>query len=240
MDALPAIVLVHGSWFGGWCWRRVEDRLRAQGFRVFSPTMTGVGDRSHLLTSEITLETWITDIVQVLEAEELKDVVLVGHSFGGRVVTGVVDRVPDKVRSVLFLDSALALSGQSLMDQLSPEERAKRLASAEPSGGHSLPPLSALQLGVVDAEDQAWVNRRVTPQPLGTNTTPVVYRQPIGAGRPVTFVEFTDPSFPVSARAAAFARSNAAWNVVTIPTGHSGMITAPDAVAAILISVAQS
>ncbi len=180
------------------------------------------------------------DIVQLLEAEELEDVVLVGHSFGGRVVTGVVDRVPDRVRSVVFLDSVLALSGQSLMDQLGAEKRTKRLASAELSGGLSLPPLSALHLGVFDTEDQAWVDRRVTPQPLGTNTTPLVYREPIGAGRPVTFVEFTDPSFPVSARAAAFARSNATWSVLTVPTGHCGMITAPDAVADILVKVAYS
>ncbi len=228
VDPLPPIVLVHGSWFGGWCWRRVEDRLRAQGFRVFSPTMTGVGERRHLLGPDITLETWITDIVQVLEAEELQDVVLVGHSFGGRVVTAVADRVPDRVRSVVFLDSALAQSGQSLMDQLGPEERAKRLASSEPSGGLSLPPLTALQLGVIDPQDQAWVDRRVTPQPLGTNTSPLTYRGAIGAGRPVTFVEFTDPSFLVSARAAAFARSNPGWEVTTVPTGHCGMITAPD------------
>ena len=234
MDALPPIVLVHGSWFGGWCWRRVEDRLRPQGFKVFSPTMTGVGERSHLLTSGITLETWITDIVQVLEAEELRDVVLVGHSFGGRVVTGVTDRVSDRIRSVVFLDSALAQSGQSLMDQLGPEERAKRLASSEPSGGLSLPPPSALHFGVLNPEDQAWVDRRVTPQPLGTNTTALNYREPIGAGRPVTFVEFTNPSFPVSARAAAFARSNPSWSVVTVPTGHCGMITAPDEITEII------
>ena len=239
MTTLPTFVLVHGSWFGGWCWRRIEAPLRANGFRVFSPTMTGVGDRSHLIDRTITLDTWITDIIQLLDAEELRDVILVGHSFGGRVVTAVADRVPQRIRSVVFLDCALAESGQSLMDQLDPSERAKRLAMAEPSGGLSLPPLSALQLGILDPADQAWVDRRVTPQPLGTNTTPLAYDAPIGAGRPVTFVEFTDPSFPVSARAAAFARSNAGWRIRTVATGHCGMITAPQAVTEILLGAAR-
>ncbi|WP_375383163.1 alpha/beta fold hydrolase [uncultured Sphingomonas sp.] len=238
MDAPPSFVLIHGSWLGGWCWRRVEDRLRAKGFRVFSPTMTGVGDRSHLIDGTITLDTWITDILQLLDAEELRDVILVGHSFGGRIVTGVADRVAERIRGVVFLDSALAENGQSLMDQLNPSERARRLASAEPSGGLSIPPPSASQLGVIDPADQAWVDRRITPQPLGTNTTPLVYDAPIGAGRPVTFVEFTYPSFPVSARAAAFARSNAGWRVLTVATGHCGMITAPDAVTEMLSDAA--
>lgn len=172
--------------------------------------------------------------------EELRHLLVedVASSFGGRVVKAVADRVPRTIRSVVFLDCALAESGQSLMDQLDPSERAKRLAMAEPSGGLSLPPPSALQLGILDPADQAWVDRRVTPQPLGTNTTPLVYDAPIGAGRPVTFVEFTDPSFPVSTRAAAFARSNAGWRMRTVVTGHCGMITAPQAVAEILLGAA--
>ena len=231
-------VLVHGSWLGGWSWRRVADLLRAEGHTVFTPTMTGVGERRHLISHQITLETWVEDVLAVLESEELSNVILVGHSFGGRVVTGVADRVPDRLRAVVFLDSALAESGRSLLDQLPAEARANRIASAAPSGGMSIPPPSAFDLGVLDVADQAWVDRRTTPQPFGTNAEAITYDSPIGGGKPVTFVEFTDPVYPASQRAVAFARSQKAWTIASLATGHMAMISAPAALAKLLSGVA--
>jgi pimeloyl-ACP methyl ester carboxylesterase len=232
-------VLIHGSWLGGWCWRRVVDRLLATGHRVFTPTMTGVGDRAHLLNSAITLDSWVRDVTMLIEAEELTDVILVGHSFGGRVATGVADRIRDRIQQVIFLDSALALSGQSLLDQLSPPARAARIDSAQSSGGVSIPAPSALSLGVLDAADQAWVGRRMTPQPFGTNARGINYTGPIGNGLPVTFVAFTDPVYPASERAVAFARTQKGWTFETLATGHMAMISAPQQLAKLLMRLAR-
>jgi pimeloyl-ACP methyl ester carboxylesterase len=235
---LRTFVLVHGSWLGGWCWRRVADRLLAIGHRVFTPTMTGVGERAHLLGDAITLETWVRDVTMLIEAEELTDVILVGHSFGGRVVTGVADRLKDRIQQVIFLDSALALSGQSLLDQLPAPARAARIASTQSSGGISIPPPSALSLGVLDAADQVWVDRRMTPQPFGTNAHGISYSGPIGNGLPVSFVEFTEPVYPASERAVAYAKSQKRWKLETLATGHMAMISAPAPLAKLLIRLA--
>jgi pimeloyl-ACP methyl ester carboxylesterase len=232
-------VLVHGSWLGGWCWRRVADRLIAAGHRVFTPTMTGVGERAHLLSGAIALDTWVRDVTMLIEAEELADVVLVGHSFGGRVATGVADRIKSRIQQVIFLDSALALSGQSLLDQLPPPARAARIASAQSSGGVSIPPPSALSLGVLDAADQAWVDRRMTPQPFGTNAHSISYTGPIGNGLPVTFVAFSDPVYPASERAVAFAKTQENWKFETLATGHMAMISAPTPLAKLLARLAK-
>lgn len=232
-------VLVHGSWLGGWCWRRVADFLHSAGHLVFTPTMTGVGERAHLLNAGITLDTWVRDVTMLIEAEELNDVVLVGHSFGGRVVTGVADRIKERVRQVIFLDSALALSGQSLLDQLSPAARAARVASAQSTGGLGIPPPSALSLGVLDPADQAWVDRRMTPQPFGTNANGIAYTGPIGNGLPVTFVAFTDPVYPASERAVAFAKSQKGWALEELATGHMAMISAAAPLAKLINRLAE-
>ena len=138
-------VLVHGACHGGWCWRHVADRLRASGHRVFTPTCTGLGERAHLMSREITLDTFTQDIAGVIEAEELGDIVLVGHSFGGLPVSGVADIIPDRIRHLVFLDALLAQPGRSAFDGLPPEiVAARRKAAEETSGGlsFSAPPPS--------------------------------------------------------------------------------------------------
>src|SRR5579875_3323603 len=102
-DAQRTFVLVHGAWHGGWCWSRVAAILRGRGHRVFTPTQTGLGERAHLLSRDITFDTFVQDVVGVFEAEELEDVVLVGHSFGGSSISGVVDRMPERVRRLVYL-----------------------------------------------------------------------------------------------------------------------------------------
>jgi pimeloyl-ACP methyl ester carboxylesterase len=114
-------VLVHGAWHGGWCWSRVADRLRAAGHRVFTPTQTGLGERKHLLSKAITLDTFAKDIVNVIEAEELSSIILVGHSFGGLAISGVADAMPDKVRHLVYLDSLMVEGGKSPFDNLPPD-----------------------------------------------------------------------------------------------------------------------
>ena len=112
-------VLVHGAWHGGWCWRRVADHLEGKGHKVFTPTMTGLGERSHLLTKDINLATHITDIVNVIKWEDLKDIVLVGHSYGGLIISGVADQMGDKIASIVFLDAFVPENGDSLAEKAS-------------------------------------------------------------------------------------------------------------------------
>ncbi len=235
-------VLLHGSWAGGWCWRQVADLLRSHGHSVFTPTMTGVGERRHQMSYHVTLDTWVDDVVELFEAEEITGAVLVGHSFGGRVVAGVADRLRDRIRRIIFLDCALPASGQSLLDQLGQvagsEAVAARVAQTRHSHGMSLPPPSAQSLGVLDATQQAWVDRRLTPQPFGTNTSTLHFRTPIGAGLPITFIKFTDPIFPVSEKAHAFADAQSGWHIRSIPTGHMGMVSAAGPLADMLLAVA--
>src|SRR4051812_4933591 len=117
-------VLVHGAWHGGWCWRRVGDRLRALGHDVRTPTLTGVGERAHLLSPAVTLRTHVDDVVNVIKWDELTDVVLVGHSYGGFIVSEVVERVPHAIASIVYLDAFVPENGKSLQDYAPPERRA--------------------------------------------------------------------------------------------------------------------
>src|SRR6201991_504644 len=137
-------VRVHRPWDGGWCWRFVMDRLIARGHRAFAPTMTGQGERHHLLEAVTSLDVAIADIENLLEAEELDNVVLVGHSYGGLVASGVADRNAHRLRSLIFLDSLLAESGQSAMDILPANVKEERLNSVQESGQSLAMPVPGL------------------------------------------------------------------------------------------------
>ena len=134
-------VLVHGAWIGGWCWRPNAQALRKAGHEVFTPTLTGLGERSHLMNPGINLDTHIADIVNVFKHEELSDVVLVGHSYGGMVVTGVADALADKIRSLVYLDAFVPESGQALVDLAPPEPK------PQPASDYTLAPLPAALFG---------------------------------------------------------------------------------------------
>jgi pimeloyl-ACP methyl ester carboxylesterase len=238
MDA-RTYVLVHGAWHGGWCWSRVAPRLAAAGHRVFTPTQTGLGERAHLLSAAITPDTFIDDIARMIMAEELEDVVLVGHSFGGRSICGVADRMPERLRRLIFLDAALPQSGKSAMDLTLPEIRAERLRLAqETSGGLSIPPPRAADFGITDAADAAWVERRLTPHPLATYTLPLVLRHPLGNGVPATYLRCVDPAFANTASSAMLAKARADWQYLEIAAGHDAMITAPGELTRMLLEAA--
>lgn len=117
------IVLVHPAWHGGWCWKKITSLLRLRGYDVYAPTLTGLGERSHLLRREIGLDTHVEDVVGILKYEDLTDAVLVGHSSSGMVVTSVADRVPGQVRHIVYLDAFIPEDGQSLVDLLPPNRR---------------------------------------------------------------------------------------------------------------------
>src|SRR5437762_1451253 len=131
---MSTYILVHGAWHGSWCWKRVRKSLQARGHDVFTPTLTGVGERSHLLSPQVNLDTHIDDVVNLIQWEELSDVVLCGHSYGGAVISGVADRVPDRLRTLVYLDAFVLEDGQSLHDTLPPPQRQLQIELAQQHG----------------------------------------------------------------------------------------------------------
>jgi pimeloyl-ACP methyl ester carboxylesterase len=228
-------VLVHGACHGGWCWSRVARRLRAAGHDVFTPTLTGFGERAHLLTHDVGPATLVQDVVAVLENEELSGVVLVGHSFGALVALGVADRVPARLRRIVLIDGVVVEPGQPAFAGLPADAVATRIAAAQvSSGGLSYPPPPAAVFGLRDAGDIAWVGRRLTPHPLRTYTEPFGLCSPLGNGLPVTYVCCTDPEYPAVASAHAIVRREG-WEWRELATGHDAMISDPDATVAELL-----
>lgn len=235
-------VLVAGAFSGGWIWVRVAQRLRSAGHRVFTPTLTGLGDRAHLMSASITMDTLVQDIVAVVETEELQDAILVGSSFGGIPAGGAADVVGNRLRKLIFLDSILGEPGKSAFDALPAEVvAARRKLAQESSGGVSLPPppTSAYgALGLTEASDVAWCQRRFTPHPIGSYESALSPRQGSN-GVPKTYVACLTPGFGVIAPSRAWAKQQSGWRWVEMNTGHLPMITAPDELARLLVTLAQ-
>ncbi len=162
---MSTFVLVHGAWHGSWCWNRVRRGLQAEGHEVFTPTLTGLSERQHLVSPDIDLDTHVDDIVNLILHEDLTDIVLCGHSYGGGVVTGVADRVPERIDTLVYLDAFVPRNGQSLHDLLPPDTAQGQIDLA--GDGWRVPPIPA-EFFNVNAADRAWVDAQCTPQPLAT------------------------------------------------------------------------
>lgn len=248
---MATFVLVHGAWHGGWCWRDVKAALEEGGHRVFSPTLTGLGARSHLLSWEIDLDVHIADVANLLEWEELEDVILVGHSYGGMVITGVADRVKSRLRHVVYLDAFLPADGESsashivgLMKPGATEadfaaETERRRAGANTQGGG--PPDIDRLFDIPEhmTEKHAWVKRRVTPHPVATQTTPVRLMNGGSDGLPRTYILCTGapgrtPFMVLSERL----RDLPGWTYRELETTHDAMVTMPAETAALFIEAA--
>jgi pimeloyl-ACP methyl ester carboxylesterase len=240
VENLPPYVLVHGAWHGGWCWGQVAERLRAAGRRVFTPTLTGLGDRAHLIAPNVGLATHVEDIVSLLDMEDLSDVVLVGHSFGGAVIGGVADARSDRIRRLVFLDTFLFQSGESPFSKLPPEMIEARKASAIQAPSFfgetvAMPPPPPSAFGIVDPEDAAWVANRLKPHPIKSYEDTLELRLPLGAGRPATYIACTNPSYEAIARTRKLAQAQPGWTYLELATGHDAMIIAPDALTEMLL-----
>ena len=235
-------VLVHGAWHGGWCWRLVAERLRAAGHAVFTPTLTGLGQSRHHLSGVISLDVLVADVANLIEAEELEDVVLVGHSFGGTVAAGVADRMPERLRHLVVLDALLCESGQSPFDTLAPEvAAARRRLVREQGSGVALPPPSLATLGIPEDHPlAAWVLRRLTPHPARSYESPLVLAHPLGNGLPCSYIQCTAPVFASLEGSRRLARRQSGWRYSEIATGHDAMVTAPDELSRLLMEIAQS
>ena len=229
-------LLVHGAWHGGWCWRRVSDLLEKRGHKVFSPTLTGLGERSHLLSDKINLTTHVTDLLNVVKWEGLKDFVLVGHSYGGYVITGVAERVPEAIASIVFLDAFMPDNGDSLAETGSERVR-EGIAAALQRGDSALKPVPAAVFRV-NEKDRAWVDAMCTPHPIGTFTEKVKItgaRDRVAKRAYIRAKEYPSPSFDA---ARARAEGSGGWRVYDMPCGHDAMVDMPDRLAEILVEVA--
>jgi pimeloyl-ACP methyl ester carboxylesterase len=240
-------VLVHGAWHGGWCWARVAPLLAAAGHRVLTPTCTGLGDRAHLLTPAIGLDTFIEDVAAAIAMGELTDiamgeltdVVLVGHSFAGSVISGVADRMAERIAHLVYLDATVLRSGQCPFDMIPPDVvAARRRAAAESSGGLTLPVPPASAFAVDDPADAAWLARHLRPHPLKTYEDPLRLEHPLGHDRPKTYIACAQPEYAVLAAVRAWVRAQPDWAFAQIATGHDAMVTAPELLAATLLRFA--
>lgn len=230
---MATFVLIHGGGHGGWCYAKVAERLHARGHRVHAPSLTGLGDRSHLLSADVDLDTHVTDVVQLLHYEDLRDVVLVGHSYGGMVITGVADRAADRIGKLIYLDAANPKDGQSLVDVAGPMMRAARELGEVRDGIELvlLPHAEAGRFyGVEDDADVAWMADRLTPHPWRCFDTPLRLRDEARLAEIPTFHVVCEETIPTR-DAAMIERARADGRLYSVDTGHDLMISEPDFVA---------
>jgi pimeloyl-ACP methyl ester carboxylesterase len=237
MKESKTYVLLHGAWHGGWCWRFVAEALRDAGHVVFTPTQTGLGERRHLLSHDITLETFVADLANVFEAEELDDVILVGHSFGGLAISGVADRMPERIRHLVYLDSMILEGGQSPFGILPAEVVAARRKIAEERGnGISVPAPELPEMGIPEDHPLGdWVLRQMTSHPISTYESVLKLANAVGNGLPRTYLQCTNPFYPPLAPVREWLSGQEGWLRKDIATGHDCMVTAPTELAAMLM-----
>jgi len=227
-------VLVHGAWHGGWCWRRVSALLRRAGHEVYAPSLTGLGERKHLARREIDLETHIEDVVQLLEMEDLRDVALVGHSYGGMVITGAADRAAWRIGRLVYLDAFVPESGKCLLDYVVPERALRMREQGERTGWVTPPPMSLW--GLTDLKHLDFVGPREVRHPYAAMTQEIrLTNHAETTLLPKTFIYCSSPSTGSFDGFAARYRDDPAWRFHELKTGHDAMILMPEEVARLLL-----
>ena len=238
-SAKPPFVLVHGAWHGGWCWERITPLLEAAGHKVYTPTLAGMAERAGELSASINLDTHAQDVINVLERNNLHNAILVGHSYAGMVIPLVADRAGQRLKRMIFLDALLLDNNQSLKSSIPPEAWAARLKLAQEKGrGIGFPPFPAAAFGISDKTDQAWVESKLTMQPMGTYEQPMILRNPFGNGIDKVYVDCTNPKLASVNPSREKAHAQAGWKYDEIATGHDAMVTAPRELAALFLRYA--
>jgi pimeloyl-ACP methyl ester carboxylesterase len=239
MNSRP-IVLVHGAWGGAWIWRRVLAPMRAAGHEVHAITLSGDGDRAHLRHAGIRLGHHVQDVVSAVQAEELRQILLVGHSYGGMVITGAADRLlqadAQAVAGLVYVDAMVPLPGEGWGEQHSAEVIAARTAAAQ-ANGHALPPPDPADFGITGA-DRDWLLRRQVPHPFGPYRDPLQFDGARWAALPRTFIDCTRPAYPTIAAMRERVRSLLGFKVVELATGHCPMVTEPETLVRLLLQAA--
>jgi pimeloyl-ACP methyl ester carboxylesterase len=231
--AIGTYVLVHGAWHGGWCWAKVARLLRDAGHEVYTPTLTGLGERAHLARPEVDLETHIQDVVAMLEAEELRQVTLVGHSYGGMVISGVAARTSGRLGQLVYLDAFVPETGKSMLDYVGDRATPMREAVAAHGEGWKLPSFPPERFGVTSQRDTEWLTKHLVPQPFRT------FEQPLAAAGgdklKRTYVYCSKPAMGTFDQFAERLRDDRKWTFHDVKTGHDAMVTAPGEIAKILM-----
>jgi pimeloyl-ACP methyl ester carboxylesterase len=230
-------VLVAGSGHGGWAWQRVAARLTALGHRVYAPSLTGLADRSHLMSAQIDLDTHIADIVNLFRWEDLHDAVLVGHSYAGWVISGAIESLEGKVAALAYVDAFLPDDGQRGFDLLNETQKAAVL-EARQRGELSRPGPTSSALKIQREEDARWLDEHITPQPIGVSMQALRLtgaRERVGRKLYVRTPRFPQPLFD-----AAFDRCRAdpGWRTAVMDDcGHDPMIDQPEALCGLLLDL---
>jgi pimeloyl-ACP methyl ester carboxylesterase len=236
---MTTIVLVHGAWGGAWIWRRVLGPLRAAGHEVHAATLTGDGERAHLRHPAISLQTHIDDVLGLIDAEELSDLVLVGHSYGGMVITGVAEvltaRGPRALRRLVYVDAMVPVPGEGWGTGHPPAVVQARLAAAK-THDNALPPPDPRDFGIAGA-DRDWLLRRQVPHPFGMYRVPLHFDGERWARVPRTFIDCNQPAYPTIDAMRQRVRSQPGWHLAELPTGHCPMVSAPQALVDILLEL---
>mgnify|MGYP001417511838 CR=1 FL=1 len=238
-------ILVHGAWHGAWCWRHVSDALVRAGHRAHAVTLTGLGERAHLLSSTITLETHISDVMNAIEAEEMDDVVLAVHSYAGMLGTAVADRMAGRLKHLVYVDAVVPRPGESWSSTHASTTREPRLAAAQASAEFSFPPPDPAIFGLAQA-DHEWVKRRQTPHPGHTYEAPLSFDPRRVARLPRTYVSCVKPSLgtidSIRPRVTDPGFWDGAWlpgsRVIEMQTGHDPMISEPEEMTRLLLDLA--
>jgi pimeloyl-ACP methyl ester carboxylesterase len=231
---MAAFVLIHGAWHGGWCWRHVAPALRRAGHEVYAPSLTGLGERRHLASRDIDLETHIRDVLELLEMEDLGSVVLVGHSYGGMVITGAADRAAQRIAKLVYLDAFVPEDGRCLLEYTVPERAAWIRKEGEATGFVTPPPMSLW--GLTAPEHLAFVGPREVKHPFRTMAQKLLLKNPEALARlPKTFVYCAAPATGSFDQFAAKYRGDPAWRFHELQTGHDAMLLVPEQVTRILL-----
>ena len=238
---MATFVLVHGAWHGGWCWARVTPHLRAAGHEVFTPTMTGFGERSHFLSPDVGLELNITDIENVLLWEGLNEVILVAASYAGMVTTCVADRMPERISALVYQNAFIAADGVAQNDLLPDWRREmieKELAEAEDAW--CMPPPDPKLFGVSDPADLEWIGAKMAPQSAKTFQDKARVTGAHAAITNRTYIRATGYPNTTFDRYLAEAQADPSWRAEVLDTSHDAMITASGDIVRILLEVAES
>lgn len=237
---MAIFMLVHGGGHGGWCYNKISPMLRAEGHFVYSPSLTGCGDRKHLVSADVDLDTHITDIVNLLEYEDLIDIILVGHSYGGMVITGVADRASDRIAQLVYLDAAHPRDGESLRaiapQSIEPTYAGVRTAQGAEMVMWPMPGMAAF-FGITDPEDAAWTEAKLTPHPWKCFSQPLRLLNG-DAARSMRRVNINCSESLRNSESQGIKSQTDGDKNYEIDTGHDLMITEPRQVADMLLEIA--
>ncbi|MBI3696212.1 MAG: alpha/beta hydrolase [Acidobacteria bacterium] len=235
---MATFVLVHGGWAGGWIWRRVTPLLRRAGHEVFTPTLTGLGERAHLNSPAVNLDTHAQDVAGVLEFEDLRGVILLGHSYGGMVITAAAELAAERLAQLVYLDAWAPSDGECATDLIGPgtaasfEERAR-----EKGDGWKMPPMPPQWIHVYEEPDVRWMESLFRPQSLQTFLQPVRLASAKAAALPRTFIYCREPALGLFESSVAKAKAGG-WRYFEMATGHCAPVTAPQQLADLLLKLA--